>query len=72
MAYVDAATDLQAANTAITAANALIDEKKALLDRIVAEKGWAFFTHDPMVATARIERDAKGRYVAKAPRPTLS
>ena len=40
----------------------LIDEKKALLDEIVAENGWAFFTHDPNVAAARIERDAKGKY----------
>lgn len=40
----------------------LIDEKKALLDKIVAENGWAFFTHDPSVAAARIERDAKGKY----------
>ncbi|MBX3263368.1 MAG: MBL fold metallo-hydrolase [Labilithrix sp.] len=40
----------------------LIDEKQALLDRIVAERGWAFFTHDPRVAAARIARDAKGKY----------
>ncbi|MFO0735619.1 MAG: MBL fold metallo-hydrolase [Labilithrix sp.] len=40
----------------------LIDEKKALLDEIVAENGWAFFTHDPAVAAARIEQDAKGKY----------
>ena len=34
----------------------LIDEKKALLDRIVDEKGWAFFTHDPTVAASRVQR----------------
>jgi glyoxylase-like metal-dependent hydrolase (beta-lactamase superfamily II) len=50
----------------------LIDEKKALLDRIVSENGWAFFTHDPSVAAARVERDAKGKYGAKDPRPVLS
>lgn len=49
----------------------LIDEKKALLDRIVAENGWAFFTHDPNVAVARVERDAKGKYGAKDARASL-
>ena len=50
----------------------LIDEKKALLDRILsAESGWAFFTHDPSVAAARIERDAKGKYGVKDQRPAL-
>ena len=42
----------------------LIDEKKALLERIVAENGWAFFTHDPEIAAARIARGADGRYSA--------
>ncbi|HVH43097.1 MAG TPA: MBL fold metallo-hydrolase [Labilithrix sp.] len=50
----------------------LIDEKKALLDRIVAENGWAFFTHDPNVAAARVERDAKGKYVGTETRAALS
>jgi hypothetical protein len=40
----------------------LIDEKKALLERIVAENGWGFFTHDPDIAAARIARQASGRY----------
>jgi len=40
----------------------LIDEKKALLDRIIEEHGWAFFTHDPTCAAARIAKDAKGKY----------
>ncbi|MDF2697114.1 MAG: beta-lactamase domain protein [Labilithrix sp.] len=50
----------------------LIDEKKALLDRIVDEKGWAFFTHDPHIAAARIERDAKGKYSAIDARAILA
>lgn len=49
----------------------LIDEKKALLDRIAAENGWAFFTHDPAVAAARIAIDPKGKYVTKDARATL-
>ncbi len=49
----------------------LIDEKKALLDRIIAEGGWAFFTHDAKVAAARIERDAKGKYGVKDARAAL-
>lgn len=43
----------------------LIDEKKKLLDRILAEEGWAFYTHDPSTAASRIERDPKGKYGAK-------
>jgi glyoxylase-like metal-dependent hydrolase (beta-lactamase superfamily II) len=49
----------------------LIDEKKALLDRIIEERGWAFYTHDPNVAASRIERDAKGKYAAKDARAVL-
>jgi len=49
----------------------LIDEKKQLLDRILAEKGWAFFTHDPKTAAARITRDDKGKYGAADPRSVL-
>ena len=50
----------------------LIDEKKALLDRIVSEKGWAFFTHDPETAAARIARDDHGKYGASEQRSALS
>ena len=49
----------------------LIDEKKALLDRIVAENGFAFFTHDPKVAAARIQKDASGKYGVAEPRASL-
>jgi len=42
----------------------LIDEKQALLDRIRADDGWAFFTHDEHVAAAKIAVDEKGRYSA--------
>jgi glyoxylase-like metal-dependent hydrolase (beta-lactamase superfamily II) len=50
----------------------LIDEKKKLLDRVLAEKGWAFFTHDPSTAAARVERDAKGKYSAIDARAALA
>jgi glyoxylase-like metal-dependent hydrolase (beta-lactamase superfamily II) len=50
----------------------LIDEKKALLDRIIEEGGWAFYTHDPNIAASRIERDAKGKYGAKDGRAALA
>ena len=50
----------------------LIDEKKALLDRIAEEKGWAYFTHDPTVALARISRDEKGKYGAIDGRAALA
>jgi hypothetical protein len=52
----------------------LIDEKSALLERIRAEGGWAFFTHDEKVAAARIERERgdSGKYAAKDLRAALS
>ena len=42
----------------------LIDEKRALLDDVIAQDGWVFFTHDPKVSAARIRRSDKGRYTA--------
>ncbi len=42
----------------------LIDEKRVMLERVVEEGGWAFFTHDPEVAASRVELDAKGRFGA--------
>jgi glyoxylase-like metal-dependent hydrolase (beta-lactamase superfamily II) len=41
----------------------LIDEKRSMLDRVIAESGWAFFTHDPTCAAARVEVLA-GKYGA--------
>jgi glyoxylase-like metal-dependent hydrolase (beta-lactamase superfamily II) len=41
----------------------LIDEKKALLDRAIADRGWLFFTHDPDVAACTVARE-NGRYGA--------
>jgi glyoxylase-like metal-dependent hydrolase (beta-lactamase superfamily II) len=45
----------------------LIEEKQALLDRIHAEQGLLFFTHDATVAAARVAIDAHGRYGAAEP-----
>jgi glyoxylase-like metal-dependent hydrolase (beta-lactamase superfamily II) len=42
----------------------LIDEKRAVLDRVIAEEGRLFFTHDPACSAARVSRDAKGKYAA--------
>ncbi|MCX4246144.1 MBL fold metallo-hydrolase [Paraliomyxa miuraensis] len=42
----------------------LIEEKQALLDRIHAEDGWMFFTHDAAVAAAKVSVDEHGRYGA--------
>jgi hypothetical protein len=42
----------------------LIDEKEALLATIVAESGWAFYTHDPEVAASRVVRSPQGRFSA--------
>jgi glyoxylase-like metal-dependent hydrolase (beta-lactamase superfamily II) len=45
----------------------LIDEKQALLTDLHARGGALFFTHDPSVAAAKVERDERGRFRAGAP-----
>ncbi len=40
----------------------LIDEKRALLEDLVARGGRLFFTHDPEVALGRVVRDEAGRF----------
>jgi len=45
----------------------LTEEKRALLERIVADNGTLAFTHDPKVAASRVKRDANGRFSAEAP-----
>ncbi len=42
----------------------LIDEKRALLEDLLARDGSVFFTHDPEVALAKVAQDAKGRFSA--------
>lgn len=44
-------------------AEQVIDEKVALYQDIAGKPEWLFFTHDPGVAAARVELDAKGKYV---------
>lgn len=43
----------------------LIDEKRALLEDLVARHGALFFTHDPEVVAARLIRDPKGQITAQ-------
>lgn len=50
----------------------LIDEKQAMLERVVAEDGWAFFTHDPNIAAAKITRDQRGKFTIVDPLETLA
>lgn len=40
----------------------LIDEKRALLERLLACSGRLFFTHDPATALARVSCDESGRF----------
>lgn len=40
----------------------LIDEKRALLEDLLARNVHLFFTHDPGCALAQVARDAKGRF----------
>lgn len=49
----------------------LIDEKKAMLDRVRAEDGWLFFTHDEHVAASKVAVDERGRYGAVEPQAAL-
>lgn len=42
----------------------LIDEKRAMLERLEADGEWLFYTHDSKVAASRVTRDARGRFVA--------
>ena len=42
----------------------LIEEKKRLLESLVARHGRLFFTHDPEVAMSRVVRDASGKFAA--------
>jgi glyoxylase-like metal-dependent hydrolase (beta-lactamase superfamily II) len=44
----------------------LIDEKKALLDRVIERKGWLFFTHDPKISCSRVAL-TDGKYKATDP-----
>ena len=53
-------------------AEQLIDEKQALLDDAMARGVRLFFTHDPQVAMAAVQRDARGRYGIGAPQTALA
>jgi len=39
----------------------LVDEKRRVLERIVEDDGWVFFTHDPGLAACRLQDDGSGR-----------
>jgi glyoxylase-like metal-dependent hydrolase (beta-lactamase superfamily II) len=42
----------------------LIDEKRVLLDQVVARSGWVFYTHDPKYAASRVTRTESGAFAA--------
>ena len=42
----------------------LIEEKKAMLDRVIEERGFAFFTHDENVSCARVVKNGE-KYAAE-------
>jgi glyoxylase-like metal-dependent hydrolase (beta-lactamase superfamily II) len=44
----------------------LIDEKRALLEDLLAREGRVFFTHDPEIAVAHVAQDERGRFFARA------
>ncbi|MDF1562337.1 MAG: MBL fold metallo-hydrolase [Deltaproteobacteria bacterium] len=43
----------------------LIEEKQALLERLLEREGRLFFTHDPEVAVGTVTRDERGRFSVK-------
>ncbi|MFZ5893844.1 MAG: MBL fold metallo-hydrolase [Myxococcota bacterium] len=45
----------------------LIDEKAAIFAELEARGGYCLFTHDPEYAAAKLQRDARGRYVVEQP-----
>ncbi len=45
-------------------AEVVVDEKRALLDDLLARRGRLFYTHDHQVALAHVSRDDNGRFVA--------
>lgn len=50
----------------------LIEEKKALLDEVIGQDGWIYFTHDPRVALCRVGRNERGKYEAREGQATVS
>lgn len=42
----------------------LVDEKRGLLERIVKENGWVFFTHDSAIAACHVREGEAGRLTA--------
>ena len=50
----------------------IIEEKEAMLQRIRQADGWAFFTHDPVTAAARIDVDERGRFVTRDPQSSVA
>jgi glyoxylase-like metal-dependent hydrolase (beta-lactamase superfamily II) len=48
----------------------VIDEKRALLERVAKDDGWIFLTHDPVIPVARVGSDA-GRFHARDPQRSL-
>ncbi len=50
----------------------LLDEKRALLDQLVARRGRVFFTHDPECALAYVTRDEAGRYGSTGGKPSVA
>jgi glyoxylase-like metal-dependent hydrolase (beta-lactamase superfamily II) len=45
----------------------LVDEKNALLSRLVEDGTHLVYTHDPKVAASRVVRDERGRFAASEP-----
>ena len=50
----------------------LVDEKRTVLDRVIADGGTVVYTHDAEIAASRVARDDRGRYGAVDPVPVLS
>ena len=49
----------------------LVDEKTTLLTDLLARDGRLFFTHDPVIALAKLARDDKGKFHTTDPREVI-
>ena len=50
----------------------LIDDKKEILEKAVEEKWLIFFTHDPVTAAARVEKNDRGKFITAEKHTALS
>ncbi len=51
---------------------ALVNEKKEILEKAVIENWLIFFTHDPVTAASRVEKNERGKFIPAEKHDTLA